>query len=414
MGSSSPTPTAAKARASMLHSNLPAFVFLSLSALGFYTIIVHMFASHAPERFLEVHKASKVPLSVSAGYLPALDAILTPLVSFFVSAFGDTTSSAYAITANFVWSFSAPIQLPLIEGLRVRSGATRSDKGDSAGERASNGGGIAVKLLQYPMIWGMLYQRLSGGWIIPLWLLTFLYASPQRSVDVRAGKTTGVSRIDAESVFVGWWIGHTIPALLMLVPRSPPLERPPIWMAFPILMSLCQWIYKEVRTRLTSVRRTPQHEEGYVFLQLTYASVLLISFASHIHLVIIPALASSDTSSSLLQKVVPSLRYFQDFFVSATGFAVPAIASTTAASAVRDFVQWDTIVVFISVWIAVVWDLARWEENAGKRQRLSRTNEWFSYSQLLLILVLASVGMGPGSVTAALMLYRESLLYHAM
>jgi len=347
--------------------------FILLSILGFYTIAIHMYASHAPDRFLEIHKASKVPLTLTNNRIPLIDTIFIPLISFFVAAFGDRTSDAYSTTVNFVWSFSAAIQLPLIEAQRVRT---------SAGTHISWG----TRLLTYPIVWGILYQRLSGGWILPLWLLAFLYAHPDLQGELTA--------VDGESVFVGWWAGHTIPALIMLVPGAPPLSRAPAWIAFPVWMVLGQKGYAFVRSRW--LKRT--HEgSGYALVQLTYASSLLSSFASHVHLVLIPALTATPSPAPLRAKLLPFLAYLQDFFWPASGLAIPSVAVTTASSGVRHFVQWDTIVVFLAVFIGVVWDM----------QARGIHAEW----KMVAWMSALSFTVSPGAMTAGLMMYREREIY---
>lgn len=384
---------------SIAHPTLAKTVFVSLSVLGFYTIVLHMYLSRAPDRFLEAHKASRVPLLLTGGRIPVVDAIIDPLISFFVAAFGDTSSPAYSTTTNFVWSFSAAIQLPLIEALRVRP-----DAGSTSITGPTQTISLGSRLLRYPVVWGILYQRLSGGWILPLWLLAFLFAFPQR--------TSGtLTRIEAESVFVGWWLGHTIPALLMLVPGSPPLDSPPAWIAFPILMSLVQYAYQVARERFT---QGPDGQKGgYIVVQMAYASALMMGFASHVHLVLIPAFYATPLSATLLQKAGPLVTYFKDFFIPSPGFAIPSPNTTTAASGVQHFVQWDTIVVFVAVWIAVVWDMKMQQSVAHRR---AQSVAWWKDSELwtaACVLLVGALVAGPGAATAGMMMYRERTLYAA-
>ena len=381
---------------SIRHPTLAKTVFVALSVLGFYTIVLHMYLSQAPDRFLEAHIASRVPLLLTGGRIPAVDAIIDPLISFFVAAFGDTSSPAYSTTTNFVWSFSAAIQLPLIEALRVRP-----DAGSASITGPSHTISVGSRLLRYPVVWGILYQRLSGGWILPLWLLAFLFAFPQRT-------SATLTRIEAESVFFGWWFGHTIPALLMLIPGSPPLDRPPTWIAFPILMSVVQYTYRVARERLT--QRAAGHKGGYVMVQMTYASALLMGLASHVHLVIIPAFYATPVSATLLQKAGPLAAYLKEFFIPSPGFAIPSPNTTTAASGVQHFVQWDTIVVFAAVWVAVLWDMRMQQSVANKR---THSIAWWKSAGLWIAasaLILGSLVAGPGATTAGMMMYREKIL----
>ncbi|KAH8119690.1 hypothetical protein DFH11DRAFT_1566430 [Phellopilus nigrolimitatus] len=355
---------------------VPIFVFFSLC--GFYFIVIQMTLSHAPERFLEVHEASKVPMSPTNNMIPLLDNILTPLISFFVSAFGNTSSSAYPTVTNFVWSFGAAIQLPLVEAQRV-------DVNGSRGKR-----NLAARLLSYPMIWGILYQRLSGGWILPLWLLAFMHA---RTRDEGAG----MERIKAESVLAGWWIGHTLPALAMLIPGQPALSSTPVWVAFPILMTLAQRGYLFIRKQFTVSDRM---SSGYITLQLTYLSAFIGSCIAQINLVIIPGLyaasASVPTRWVLLDKLIGLTRYLYTFFIPETGFRIPSPQETTAVSGVLHFVQFDILIVFPAMWTAILWDLAlrrrEWLEAAGRSASGAGSCRWAA------------------PATSGLLMYREAQL----
>ena len=190
---------------------LPTFLTFGLFALcGFYFIIVQMVESKAPDRFLEVHKMSAVPLNFTNGVLPLLDSFLRPLISFFVSAFDDTSSPSYPTVIAFVWSFSSAIQLPLVEALRA-SPEPETLKPSPWWIR------LFTRSLAFPVVWAILYQRLAGGFILPIWLFCFLQSTTRKS-------GTLVRRAEAESAFVGWWFGHTIPALIMIIPGQPPLR----------------------------------------------------------------------------------------------------------------------------------------------------------------------------------------------
>jgi hypothetical protein len=385
-----------------LKHTIPTFVFFSLC--GFYFIVLQMALSHAPDRFLEVHKASQVPLSLSNNRLPLLDKILTPLISFFVSAFGDTSSPAYPTVVDFVWSFGAAIQIPLIEAQRIGV--------DGKSARSS----WAIRLISHPMVWGILYQRLSGGWIIPLWLLAFMHSKTRAD-------GMGIERAKAESVLAGWWFGHSIPALIMLIPGQPKFKKAPIWVAFPILMSVAQESYLFVRRWATrqfkGAAESGKIQSGYAPLQLTYLSAFVGSCIAHFHLVIVPGLtaapATSPTPFVLLNKFVGLAQHLWTFFVPATGLAIPKPSETTAASGVVHFVQFDIIVVFAAVWTAGLWDLAlrRHHSNSTSEPEtpIKSTLRWAL--EVLSVLICTSLILGPGAATAALYAYREVQLESA-
>ncbi|THG95215.1 hypothetical protein EW026_g6396 [Hermanssonia centrifuga] len=360
-------------------------VFVLLSIAGFYFIVLHMVLSHAPDRFLEVHEASMVPLSVTPKLpISILDKLFTPLVSFFVAAFGDVgrTSSSYPITLDFVWSFGAAIQLPLVE--------------------ASRPGASSKWLLTIPMAWGILYQRVSGGWVLPLWLLVWMQSRSRAEGAV-------IEKLNAESILAGWWIGHTLPAMAMLIPGMPSFTSAPIWIAFPILMSLGQQAYLALARFVPSISNG-KNGSGYIATQLVYLSSLSLSAIAHAHVVIIPGLAATDVPSTMsdsnafYNKLTGLLGHIYAHYVPPS-FAIPSPQTTTAITGVQHFVQFDVLIVFTAVWIAGLWDLA-----LRRRQHRTSVGEirWLARSALLLF----SIGLvfGPGAPTAGLFAYREKML----
>ena len=138
------------------------------------------------------------------------------------------------------------------------------------------------------MAWGILYQRVSGGWILPLWFLVWMHSRVRSTA-------RPLERVRAEGVLVGWWAGHTLPALAMLVPGLPPLRAAPVWIAFPILMSGASTIY----TTLVPKNATRRGSSGYVMTQLTYLSALALGAIAHAHVVLVPGLAATSVDASM-------------------------------------------------------------------------------------------------------------------
>lgn len=377
---------------------IPVFVFFSLC--GFYFIVYQMYASKAPDRFLENHKASEVPVTPSGNLLPYLDPflehipkmdkILTPLISFFVAAFGDTSSSAYPTVAHFVWSFGCAIQVPLVES--VRSGVLKRSNGPETRD-------FATRMLSHPMIWGILYQRLSGGWIIPLWIIFFML-SPTRVY------STSIDSLDAQSVFAGWWLGHTVLALFMLVPDQPALTRTPLWVAFPILMTVFQKLYLGLRWRFSSEH---SKESAYFAVQALYASGFIAAFMAHWHLVVIPYLTNASfavpTHEVMLNKFFGLARSMHAFFLPATGVFTPQPDATTSASGVIHFVQFDVIIVFSALWTALIWDRSL-RRDAGHSTQSMR-DKVLAIVKPTIALVAGALLLSPGAATSAFLMVRE-------
>lgn len=380
-------------------------IFGFFSLCGFYFIIIQMTQSKAPDRFLEVHKMSSVPLNLTNGVLPLIDDFLRPLISFFVSAFDVPSSPSNPTVVAFVWSFSSAIQLPFVEALRITPDAETSRK-------SSWWTRIFTRALAFPMIWAILYQRLAGGFILPIWLFCFLQSTTRA-----AG--TSVRRAEGESALVGWWLGHTIPALVLLIPGQPALSAVPAWVAFPILMSVFQGAWLWLRTRIFV--NASKEKSGYIPLQLTYASAALFSFMAHTYHVTIPALRDAPsftpTSSVLLNKLLGLSDALLGFFLAPfmgpdLGLASPDPASTTAASGVAHFVQCDVLIVFSAVWVALLWDLVL-RKSQRARASASKLDSTVWFIRMIATLLLGGLVFSPGTATGALLIYRESELERA-
>lgn len=257
------------------------------------------------------------------------------------------------------------------------------------------------------MIWGIFYQRLSGGWIIPLWLFFFMYART-RSM----GKA--VPQAQAESALIGWWLGHTVPALAMLIPNQPSLCAVPIWVAFPILMSIFQTLWLWLRTRgLPHYLRASESESGHFALQLTYASAMIASLIGQVHVVLIPALRAASsyapTKNVVFDKDLGLFETLISFFFApfggpAFGLLPTSPSETTAASGVMHFVQCDVLVVFSAVWVALLWDLSM-------RRGASRKQDMVCWLfKMVCALALGGFILSPGAATGALMMYREDYM----
>lgn len=206
-------------------------------------------------------------------------------------------------------------------------------------------------------------------------------------------------------------MGHTLPAALLLIPNQPHLPLVPLYtyIAFPLLMPFVARCYVFARSSFSDGASLAG--PGYIPLQLTYFSAFLTAAVARVHLVVIPGLASvsasAPTAFPLLNKLANLAGYIVSFTFPST-LHTPTASETTAASGIIHFVQWNSLVVFAAVWVALLWDMSLRDARMADRQPAGKAGGWQGAVKAVAALCGASFVLGPGAATAALFILREA------
>lgn len=266
------------------------------------------------------------------------------MVAFFHASM---EPSVAPFLTHFIFSFSTITVIPFVEAAR-------------------RGRHIA---LAFPAVVGLMYQALSVGAIMPLYWLIFIVTGAASLHRCAGGEHTKVDQAHAEAAVFGLFVGCIIPTACMLILQDPYVTA--IWQAFPLWMSLAQFIHILFR---------PSHrypESGYRTVQATYLIVFMLSSSSHIA-TIWPRI---DDHAALKQLFVPSL-------------SAPNPQAFTLEMGALDFLQWDATMSYASTILATFW----FARNAKEFLVLIA---WYT----------AAVGaFGPGAAIAGVFLWREALL----
>lgn len=275
--------------------------FLSLSGIGFYTVLYHIAASTGNQELVQ-HQCPDPPTYKSPAQLrytgfAVPDAALCGLVAFFHASF---VPQNIGYTVHFLAGIP-PVSLAyLIESVRADSSSS-----------------------VIPLVVGLGYQALSGAGIMPLgWLALILSSADRRD---RARKP--LTRAQAESVFAGVMLGYVLPTAAMLTLQDEYVTG--YWQVFPIYICVFQRLWLLVRPASAT------SGSGFAVVRAALVIASAISAAPHLHV-----LYHNRSLSAFLQWW-PS-------------FSVPNPATTTYYTAAYHLLQWDSIIWYTCSVLAAV------------------------------------------------------------
>ncbi|EJD42643.1 hypothetical protein AURDEDRAFT_114912 [Auricularia subglabra TFB-10046 SS5] len=265
--------------------------FLSLSGIGFYTVLYHIYASTGNQEVVQLQcpqpPTYKHPAQLRYTGFAGPDAALCNLVAFFHASF---VPQNIGYTVHFLAGIP-PVSLAyLIESARADS--SRS---------------------VLPLVVGLGYQALSGAGIMPLGWLALILSSAGRPD--RARKP--LSRGQAESVFAGVMLGYVLPTAAMLLLQDEYVTG--YWQVFPIYIWSFQRLWLLVRPAPAAVG------SGFAVVRAALITAAAISAAPHLH-------------------VLYHNRSLAAFLQWWPSFSVPEPSKTTYYTAAFHLLQWDSIV----------------------------------------------------------------------
>jgi hypothetical protein len=288
--------------------------------------------------------AGKQPFQLKylGGYAPPIEGILCILVGFFHGLFQTEAESVTPFAVDFLTSFSACVTIPLVE-------ASRANR---------------PLLLGFPLIFGILYQNLGGGVIIPLYWALFLATTRDKAVGSQ------IDQASAESVLFGLVVGFALPTAAMAYTGA--IQTIAFWQAFPLWISVFQHLHLLFRPSRTN------SGSGHRTVQATYTIIFLVSTAMHLRTL---SIYGFD-----VQRIADA------FFPS---LAMPdAKKGHTGLTSSVHFLQWDMVFIFGSTFLASL---------------------WFAESMVQGVLLtvwsaLASVVLSPGAAVCGIFMWREAKL----
>ncbi|TEB36015.1 hypothetical protein FA13DRAFT_1787468 [Coprinellus micaceus] len=221
-------------------------------------------------------------------------------------------------------------------------------------------------LLAFPVIWLLLAQLATIGFIMTLWAPIFILSGSH--LPKRNKADTRITRVRAESLIFSLIEGYFVPTLGMVYLKDPQVTA--IWQIFPVILSVAAFVHLGIR-HFSKVEGS-----GYPFVQVLLVGIFVLSSSIHFATVF-PILADTNALGSLL---IPYL--------------TPLPAPSPTSALVLDFLKWDIVVAFSTLGVATLWFASSLTQFIG----------------LILWYAFAIPMTGPGAAITGVFLWREAKL----
>jgi len=326
---------------------LPFIVFPAFSFYAYDLIFGHAISAGTFPKLGAQCKAS-APYSVAYTGIPRLDAQLCFMVAFFQIL---VEPQNLPFNVELMTCLAAVATIPYFEAARKNS----------------------HMLLEFQWVIGIIYQKFTGGVILPVYWLLFIVtgAATLHHNMPQASKNTKIDQKHAESIAFALVAGYIAPTVGLLVFADQYVTA--FWQGFPLWMYIAHLLYLFIRPA--------SRASGATTVALTYVALFLLSAIPHLYLVM-PLFFSPETFKSLF---VPSFTSLDPI-------------SSTLQEGVLDFIQWDGAMIVLSAFIVTLW-LA---ERSIK-----------GIVGLLAWWVISSVLFGPGASIVGVFWWREGLFNKA-
>lgn len=325
---------------------LPALVFLGLAATAINFLFLKGVTQSQVKEKLAIICAS--PLEVSSSPLrlaytghDEVDKTMCTVCSFFHALMGP---SHLPLLAETLAGFSASLAFIFAEAARDQR----------------------PFFIAMPVVFGVLMQILSFGFIMPLYSLLFITAGTR----VKSGTlSVKINQANAEALLFALLVGFVVPTVSMFLFEDATVTA--IWQFFPIIMGFLGFAHRLIRS---PSRHT---ESGYSTVQAMYALVFVASAAVHIRYVW-PLFTETDA--------------LQHLFLPYVGSDDPALAP--AVENIAEFFKWDFLLGVASTFVLL----------------LSFAESLFQCIVITVWCIATTVVLGPGAAISSVLMWREEQL----
>lgn len=271
---------------------------------------------------------------------------LCTLSEFFLGALEPNTA-AWRTTLECIGSLAVPVAAGWLEASRPG----------------------ASPFVALPILWGLGYQAIGGGIILPLQMLAIVLTSdaPER---IRKGQ---IPRAAAEGALLGVLLGYIAPTVYLAL--RPGVLISAAWQPFPIYVTLIQLLYTQLRQLVTPKSKTL---DGYWATQATYAISALPGLAAHLRVVV-----------SIINSV-NFIKELQTLFIPNVVNLAPGASLNAAA---QHMLKWDNALMYGSTLVTALW--LAYELGKGLEPPTA------------IALVQGIPAFGPGPVMAVAWIWRE-------
>jgi hypothetical protein len=324
--------------------------FASFAAISIWGIGFHWALSGANDQVVEICSPSVVD-TFSKSYGTGVRGVDQVLCQFNETFQALLSGKAKDTTTVFFWTMPVIVFASLLE-------STRTDRPIVA---------------SYPLIFGILYQTMTGGFVISAFWGLFLWS-------LRPGSGTGsaklarapITRANAEAALTAVVLGYYAPTTWMIMTKSPLAVV--LWQPFTVYMSIIQHLVYRIRSQ--DHRRA--NELGLSIVRAGFMITSTISTISYI------AAVMPNISETIVM----------DFLQWLPSLSIPEPSTTTIASAALQLIQYDAAMSLASSILAAILLLP------------IRKDQAFAAETTPMLLVVA----GPGVIIGGLWVLREEFL----
>jgi hypothetical protein len=191
-------------------------------------------------------------------------------------------------------------------------------------------------LLESQWVIGIMYQKFTGGVVLPMYWLLFIVTGAATLHHTFQGCNNGtIDQRHAESIILALVVGFILPSLAMFITTDQYVTA--FWQAFPIWMYIAQLLYLTIRPA--------SHTSGVSTVNFTYIALFILSALPHLYL-LTPILFSPNAPAIFKYLFLPSLTVLDP-------------DSTTIDQGVMDVIKWDYMIMLVGAFAVTVWVVGR-------------------------------------------------------
>jgi hypothetical protein len=191
-------------------------------------------------------------------------------------------------------------------------------------------------LLEFQWVIGIMYQKYTGGVILPIyWLLFVVTGAAALHYTPQAHNGSKIDQKHAESIILALVVGFIAPTLAMFIAADQYAIA--FWQAFPIWMYIVQLLYLSIRPASPT--------SGASTVNITFLGLFVLSALPHFYLITL-ILFSPNASAVFKSLFLPSLASLDP-------------DSTTIDQGIMDLIKWDYVIMLVSTFAATIWVVDR-------------------------------------------------------
>lgn len=343
---------------------LTAAALLMLIGVAQVSLVLH------PDIFQPGNTFLGSPLKQSYTGIPAIDSFLSALVYCFSEPVAGASLSQYLQCVYFLINLLPAVFIMTVESYR-------------------NGNWLSPVSL--PVVFGIVYQTMGAGKILPLYFLVSLYTSSNKVYTRTTGRPIPVAV--AKALVPALCLGAVLPTVAMFMPHADPLAHQnaiAFWQPLPVYVAFLTWSFSRL---ISMVRKSDKAETSPFDWELFEQKDLAPLYAGYTFVFAVTAVSHAY---ALLYSSSNSLNLWETFF------SLPAMRDVGLTGDIFGFFKYDMVLAMAAI---LVWSLY----SVFELRRLGYVTTVQAVRAGLAVLA-GQVVVGPGATYAGLWAWRENAI----